>query len=371
MNYLEKDPKELEFLAALELLSPGTELREGIDYIITGDIGGLMVIGDSEDVLDFIDGGFHIDCEFLPTRLYELAKMDGAIILSNDLKRIIYANVYIRTNLSVPTKETGMRHQAAERLSRQTGKMVLAVSKRRGTLTMFLGNRKYVLRELAALIASTNQTLLALDRYIAALNAALNALNYAEFDETVTIVDVVTAAHRTEMALRCEKELNRYRIELGSEGQSLQLQPPELDLGVQEGLFVIRDYYREDRRTEEETFERIFKLDTKELSDRGNISEALGYPRDLLSYTELLVPRGYRVLSRIPRLPMFVIENLVKKYKNFRAILNATVDELPEVEGIGEIRANTIKNELDRMKFQRYIEPDTMISPPDTTLTVG
>ena len=89
MNYLENDPKELEFLAALELLSPGTELREGIDYIITGDIGGLIVIGDGEDVMDFVDGGFHINCEFLPTRLYELAKMDGAIILSSDLKKIV------------------------------------------------------------------------------------------------------------------------------------------------------------------------------------------------------------------------------------------------------------------------------------------
>ena len=369
MNYLENDPKELEFLAALELLSPGTELREGIDYIITGDIGGLIVIGDGEDVMDFVDGGFHINCEFLPTRLYELAKMDGAIILSSDLKKIVYANVYIRSNLSVPTKETGMRHQAAERLSRQTGKMVLAVSKRRSTLTMFLGNRKYVLRDLAALIAGTNQTLLALDRYIAALKAALRALNYAEFDETVTIVDVVTAVHRTEMARRCEKDLNRYRLELGGEGQSLQLQPPELDLGIREGLLVIRDYYKEDQRTEEDAFERIFKLDTNGLSDSGNISEALGYPRDLLSYAELLIPRGYRILSRIPRLPMFVIENLVKRYKDFRAILNATVDELPEVEGIGEVRANTIRDELDRMKFQRYIEPDTMIPPPDVALT--
>jgi len=367
MRYLEDDPKELELLEALELLSPGTDLREGIDYMIKGETGGLIVVDNSEDVLDLIDGGFHIDCDFLPTRLYELAKMDGAIIISSDLKRIIYANVYIRPNLSIPTTETGMRHQAGERLSRQTGKMVLAISKRRGTLTVFLGNRKYVLRELAALIAGANQTLLALDRYIAALNSALNALNFAEFDETVTIVDVVTAIQRTEMARRCEKELNRYQIELGSEGQSLQLHPPELDLGVQEGLLVIRDYYREDRRTEEEAFERIFKLAAKSLSDSGNISEALGYPRDLLSYTEHLIPRGYRVLSRIPRLPMFVIENLVNEYKNFRAILNATVDELPEVEGIGKVRADTIRGELDKMKYQRYIEPDVLIPTPDTT----
>ena len=355
MQYLNNDKKDTKFLKALALLSPGTSLREGIEYILHGGFGGLIVIGDSPEILDAVGGGFPLDCDFWPTRLYELAKMDGAIILSSDLKLILYANAYIRPNLSIPTHETGMRHQAAERLAKQTGAMVLAISKRRSTLTIFLGNRKYVLRDLTHLITGANQTLLALERYVTGLNMALNILDRTEFSGMVTLMEVTSAIQRTEMVRRTENELNRYRIELGSEGQSLQLHYPQLGSEVKEGLLTIRDYYRKEQRTEAEAFERISKLNPEQLSDGSHISVALGYSRDVSSYTEPLIPRGYRILNQIPRLPPVIVDNLMNKFHNLQTILEATIEELQNVEGVGEIRATMIKDELAAIKVHRYV----------------
>jgi diadenylate cyclase len=322
---------------------------------LQGNTGGLIVVGDSQDVIDLIEGGFQIDCEFAPTRLYELSKMDGAIVISSDLKTIRYANVFLKPNTSIPTKETGMRHQAAERFAKQTGKTVFAISKRRNTLTMFWGNRKHLMRELTNLISGANQTLLLLDRYMAVLRVSLAVLNRAEMSGTVTLPEVVYVIQRMEMVRRTEVELNKYLIELGSEGQSLQFRSTEFTSEQREGLLVIKDYYTGKEENEAEVYEQIFKLSAQSLSEGGNISAALGYPHDVSTYDEILIPRGYRVLSRIPRLPMSVIENLVKKFKNLQSILDATIEELQEVEGVGEVRAAIIGDELAEMKFQRYV----------------
>jgi diadenylate cyclase len=339
--------KNTELLSQLKLISPGTPLREGIDFILQGNIGGLIVLGDSQDVIDLIEGGFQIDCDFAPTRLYELAKMDGAIVVASDFKKIRYANVFLKPNTSIPTQETGMRHQAAERLAKQTGKTVLAVSKRRNTLTMFWGSQKYVVRPINALISGANQTLLLLDRYMEGLNISLAALNRAEISGTVMLPEVVYVIQRLEMVRRTEIELNKYLVELGSEGQSLQFRSPEFTSELKEGLLVIKDYYVSKEENDAEVYEQIFRLNAQSLAESGNISVALGYPRDVSSYDKILMPRGYRILSRFSRLPMSVIENLVKRFNNLQPIFDATIEELQEVEGVGEVRAAMIKDELE------------------------
>ncbi|MBI1928979.1 DNA integrity scanning protein DisA [Candidatus Poribacteria bacterium] len=361
MHKLRESDREREFLAALELLSPGTELREGIDYILQAGIGGLIVIGESPNVLELTEGGFEIDCEFSSTRLYQLAKMDGAIILSEDLNRIVRANAYLRPSSTFTSRETGMRHQTAEKVSKQTGKITLAVSQRRNTVTLYLKHQHYLFRGLPVLISGANQTMLALNRYLEGLSSAIAKLDRAELSGTVTLVDVVTVIQRMEMVRRAESDLNRYQIELGNEGQSLQLRPPELTLEVEEALLVILDYYRAEQREEDEVFERIFKLDAQALADRGNISVALGFPRDVSTYMETIEPRGYRLLSQIPRLPISVIENVVKTFKTLSAIYDATMEDLQAIEGVGEVRAAMIKDLLVRMKCQKPIEKWLML----------
>lgn len=358
---LEEKPREKEFLRALELLSPGTELREGINHILQARIGGLIVIGDSPNILELANAGFQIDCEYTPMRLYELSKMDGAIILSADLRHIIRANVYLRPNLAIPSRETGMRHQVAEKFSKQTGKIVLAISQRRRGLTLYLKNQRYLFRDLPVLISGANQTMLALNRYLETLTRAMDGLQDAELTSTVTLSDIVTVIQRAEMVRRTENDLNRYGIELGIEAQSLQLRPPELEIEEQ-AFLVIRDYYQADQREEDEVFERIFKLDAQALADRGNICVALGYPRDTADGVDTIEPRGYRLLNQVHRLPMNVIENVIRTFKTLSAIYEATIEDLQAVEGVGEVRAAMIKDELLRLKFPQPIRQYTPFS---------
>ena len=101
----------------LKMIAPGTEIRLGLENILKSKTGALIVIGDSKEVLDIVDGGFFINVDYTASRLYELAKMDGAIVLSSDLKKILYANAQLIPSYLIPTKETGTRHRTAERLS--------------------------------------------------------------------------------------------------------------------------------------------------------------------------------------------------------------------------------------------------------------
>lgn len=349
-NIPTENQRERELVAALELLSPGTSLREGIDYIIQGKTGGLIVVGDTPAILNLVEGGFRINSRYTPMRLYELAKMDGAIILSEDMKRIVRANVTLRLNPSIDSGETGLRHRAADKFAKQTGHIVLAVSQSRNTLSLYLRNQRYIFRERPSLISGANQAMLALTQYVKAMQNAMAILNWVELRGDTTLADVVTAIQLCERVRRTEYELNRYRIELGTHAQSLQLIPSELTAEIERGLLVIKDYYHESLPDAYQAYEKILRLDANSLASRGTISTALGYPPDGGTAAEVLEPRGYRVMSLIPRTPLSVIENIVQRFKRLEAIANATVAELETVEGVCTARATAIKEALVEMK---------------------
>ena len=342
-----------EFLSCLALVSPGSELREGLDHIVHAGLGALIVLGDEGQVLDDIEGGFELDCEFSPTRLYELAKMDGAILLSTDHTRILRANVYVRTHLSILTRETGMRHQAAERLAKHAGGVVIAVSQRRGTVTLYSGRFKYVLPQLTVLMAGANQTLLTLDLYMGVLKQALTQLHQDEIEQVVNLAEVLSVIQRVEMVRRAEEELNRYRIELGNQAQALQLRHPAVTSELSEGLLVVRDYLVQGHLPEEEIYQAIFDLSAEELSDRNRIGVILGYNRAMVGHDELISPRGYRILSKIRQLPPVVTDNVVQKFQNLGAIAQASVEALQQVDGVGEVRASLIRKELRVLRAER------------------
>ena len=350
LNISTENQKERELVAALKLLSPGTSLREGIDFIIQGKTGGLIVVGDTPEILDLTEGGFRINCRYTPPRLYELAKMDGAIILSEDMKRIARANVTLRLNPNIPTSETGLRHRTADKFAKQTEHIVLAVSRSRNTLTLYIKNQHYIFRERPILISGANQTMLALTRYVKAMQNAVTVLNWAELSGNATLKDVVTAIQLCERVRRTEHELNRYRVELGNQAQSLQLIPSELTVEIERGLLIMKDYYQGNPRDESQAFEKILKLDANGLAIGDNISTALGYPRNIGNTLEVLEPRGYRVLRQVPRIPLNVIENIVQRFKALEGIQTATVADLQAVEGVGKTRATAIKEALAQMK---------------------
>jgi diadenylate cyclase len=97
-----REEKDDSMIDALKMVAPGTRLREGLDSVLRAKTGGLIVIGDSEEIMRLVEGGFELNAEYAPPSLYELAKMDGAIVLSKDAKKILYANAQLIPDPSVP-----------------------------------------------------------------------------------------------------------------------------------------------------------------------------------------------------------------------------------------------------------------------------
>ncbi|WP_139905894.1 DNA integrity scanning diadenylate cyclase DisA [Clostridium thermarum] len=345
---LEKD-KELKSI--LKILAPGTALREGLENILRAKTGALIVLGDSEAVMKLVDGGFAINADYNPSYIYELAKMDGAIILSSDLKKILYANTQLIPESSIPTFETGTRHRTANRIAKQTGAIVVAISQRRHIITIYKNDLKYVLRESSIILARANQAIQTLERYVAVLDRALNNLNLLEFQDIATLMDVITAIQRTEMVMRIVAEIERYICELGNEGRLITMQLNELIKYIeQDGILLIRDYCKSGMDYNE-VYKAIQELTSEELVDVDIISKLLGYTGVPLVDT-LISPRGYRILSKVPRIPASIIENLVRNFKELKAVIEASYDDLDKVEGIGEARAKAIRNGLRRIREQ-------------------
>ena len=346
--------KKDEVTDILKLISPGTPIREGLDNILKAKTGGLIVIGDSKEVLEIVDGGFGINQDYTPSRLYELAKMDGAIILSSDLKKILYANAQLIPSSDISTNETGTRHRTAERTAKQTGELVISISQRRNIITIFKGNYRYVLEDTARVITKANQALQTVEKYKKVFDRKLSLLTEYEFNDIVTLENVVTAIQRAEMVMKIVEEVQKEIYELGEEGRLVEMQLEELVGGLEkEELLIIKDYIAPGKkRTCERVLEEIRNSSQDDFMKPQLIVKLLGY--DIFdNYDEVAVyPKGYRILNRIPRMPSNIVDNLVKSFRSFQHILAADLPALDEVEGIGEVRARNIKQSLHRMQEQ-------------------
>lgn len=350
--------KDKEMLDLLRIMAPGTLLREGLENILRARTGALIVISDSEDVMRLMDGGFYINTEYSAAHLYELAKMDGAIIMSKDMKRILYANALMIPDASIPTEETGTRHKSAERVARQTGEIVVCISQRRNIITLYKGSKKYILRDTSTILTRANQALQTLEKYKTVLNSAFNNLSVLEFEDIVNLDDVSYVVQRVEMVMRIVAEIERYICELGNEGRLVSMQLEELLGSIEEdGLYVIEDYMLPvDNRTSEDVLEQIRAFTYEELMDLTSICRALGYYGGVSSLDINVSPKGYRIMSKVPRVPKAVGRHVVDTLSNFQNILRASIEDLDEVEGIGEVRARTIKDGIRRVQDQLLID---------------
>ena len=352
--------KDVEIKKILKLLCPGTALRDGLENILRAKTGGLIVLGDSEDVMSIADGGFMINADYSPAYIYELAKMDGAIIISSDLKKIVCANTQLVPDSSLTTFETGTRHRTAHRAAKQTGKIIIAISQRRNMITVYKGDIKYVLRDSSKILAKANQAVQTLEKYVSVLERVIENLNLLEFQKLSTLFDVITAIQRTEMVMRIVEEINIYILELGNEGRLISMQLNELVRHIErDGILLIKDYLK-DGLDYEEIYKSIQKLTQNELLDLDIIAKEMGYQGESLVDT-FVTPRGYRLLSKVPRIPANVIENVIKQFKDFNSIVNASIEELDKVEGIGEARATAIKNGIRKLNEQVSLKKDCNI----------
>ena len=280
--------------------------------------------------------------------------MDGAIILSKDLKKILLANTQIIPSCKILTDETGTRHRTAERTAKQTGELVISISQRRNIITVFKGDFRYTIEDTAKIITRANQALQTLENYKKVFDTKLGILNEYEFNDIVTLDNVITCLQRAEMVMKISEEVNRAIYELGIDGFLVKMQLEELIENLpNEELLIIKDYVAPSRRLVPEKILNLIRENAKDgFIDSNTIAKLLGY-EVFENYEEIAVyPRGYRILSKIPRMPNTIVNNLVKTFKSFQHILAADIQKLDEVEGIGEVRARTIKQSLRRMQEQ-------------------
>lgn len=341
----------------LRYVSPGTPLREGLENVLRAKTGALLVVGFSDEIRQVIDGGFSIHCDFSSANLYELAKMDGAIIISDDTKKILYANSQLVPDSSIPSNETGTRHRTAERTAKQTGHLVISISQRRNVITLYKGSLRYTLRDIGVILTKANQAIQTLEKYKSVLDQALTNLSALEFEEMVTLQEVVLVLHRVEMVLRVQEEIYRYINELGIEGRLISMQLQELIANIEEeAALLIKDYGKDADINSSLAIEELKKISSEELMENNTIVRLLGYTGNINIQEESISPRGYRILCKIPRIPFTIVCNLIDQFQELPQVMMATIEELDEVEGIGEVRARTIKDGLMRIQEQMFID---------------
>lgn len=337
--------------ATLEKVAPGTALREGLERILRAETGALIVLGEGSTVDAVSSSGFRIDEDFTPQRLGELAKMDGAIIVSSEAGRILRANVHLVPDPSIPTQESGTRHRTAERVARQTGLPVVACSQSMKIVTIYTDSTKWVLEDVAAVLARSNQALQTLERYKQRLDEVSSNLLAMEVEDLATLRDAVTVIQRIEMVRRIAAEVEGLVVELGTEGRLMKLQLEELMGGVEtERRMLVRDHVASRRqRSLDPVLSELAALSPEDLLDPAAIAKALGHPGTSETLDAPSSPRGYRILSRIPRLPTAVVDRIVSDFGRLPKIMAASIDDLLAVEGVGAARAQSVKEGLVRL----------------------
>jgi diadenylate cyclase len=343
------DPR---LLRALDMVAPGTPLREGIDNILQSRTGGLILIAEADEVSFLFSGGIKLDIDYTPALLYQVAKMDGAIVLDPGAKKICWANVQLMPDPTILSMETGTRHRTAERVSKQTSALVVSISERREVVSLYIEGMKVMLQDIPMVLSKANQGLATLEKYRARLDQLSSRLTNLEFLGGCTLHDVLSVLQRAEFVTRMAAEVERYIIELGTEGRLIEMQLEETVVGVMgDRSALVRDYIVDDTEEHiERTIGEFAGLPHQELLDFGRLAELLGYDRKTSTLEFAVSPRGYRILSRIPRLPRLVVQKIVHRFGDLEAILNASQEELEAVEGVGDARAREIREGLRRLQ---------------------
>jgi diadenylate cyclase len=361
LNELESR-QEPRLVKALEMVAPGTALRDGLDHILHARTGGLILIGDPDELSFMFSGGIKLDIDYAPALLYQVAKMDGAIVLNENVTKIVWANVQLMPDPTILSVETGTRHRTAERVSKQTDALVIALSARRDVVSLYIGGSKYIMVDIPVVLAKANQALATLDKYRSRLDQVSTRLTALEFEGGSTLHDVLTVLQRAELVTRMAVEIERYIVELGTEGRLIEMQLDETMVGVAaDKAALVHDYLSEDS---DDNFasvaDQLARLPHPDLLDFGRLAELMGYDRKLNTLDYPVSPRGYRILGRIPRLPRLVVTEIVREFGRLDEMLAATDAELETVEGVGEIRAKDIREGLRRLQeinlVDRYLQ---------------
>ena len=335
--------KEKNFIDFIKLVSPGTPLRIVIDDLVRSNLGG-MILFDSPELQqkNIVEGGFRINCRFTAQKLFELCKMDGAVILSSDVKRILNANTLINPDHTIHSIETGTRHKAAERTAKQAHTFIIAISERRKKTTLYYGSSRYYLKSTEEITRSISSNLQVLEKQREQLEEQINNLNILEMSEMVSISDVCKTIQKAEMILKISESIKRNFSELGKEGNIMHMRYRELLRGVEKTENeVLRDYAKLSLKRSKTLLE---NLTFDGLLDTESIARLIfeKTPEETTS------PKGYRFMSHL-RLSIKEISTIVRQFQNLEKILSA---EPSDFEQILKNRAGTIKDEISNLREQ-------------------
>ena len=346
-------------LKTIARIAPGTELREGLERIMRGRTGALIVLGSDRTVSSMSSGGFSIDTEFSATLLRELAKMDGAIICDRDATRLLHAAVQLMPDASIETNESGTRHRTAERTAIQTGFPVISVSASMSVISVYVDGTRYMVEDSQYLMARANQAIQTLESYKKRLRSVLSSLSALEIESNVSLADVAMTLQRMEMVNRIIREVSHYVLELGVHGRLIALQLEELrSPEMTASDLILRDYLPEvNDALITAGVEALQNLNDMDIVDLRAIARTVGFGEN--PDLELpLQPRGFRLLAGIPSIPNAIAERLVERFGSLQALMAASLEDLRAVDGVGEARARTVREQLTRMaesSLERYL----------------
>ena len=345
--------------ATLAAVAPGTALRDGLERILRGRTGALIVLGNDKVVESISSGGFPLDIDFSATRLRELSKMDGAIVLDRDVNRILRANTQLVPDPSIETSESGTRHRTAERVAIQTGIPVVSVSQSMQIIALYVSGRRHVVEGSANILSKANQALQTLERYKGRLDEVTSTLSALEIEDLVTVRDVASVLQRLEMVRRISEEISDYVVELGDDGRLLGLQLEELAGGLgNDRELVIRDYIDSSKsgRTVEEALDALMELTSAELLDLGAAPARSGSPSSATPSTARSARAGTACSPRSRGCPRRSSTASSTTSSRSSASSAANLEDLMSVGGVGESRARAVREGLSRLAESSILE---------------
>ena len=344
--------RDLSLREVLATIAPGTSLRDGLERILRGNTGALIVIGWNPVVERLCTGGFPLDVEFSATKLRELCKMDGAVILTDDGSRILRAATHLMPDPAIPTEESGTRHRTAQRVALQTGFPVISVSQSMRIVSLYVLDRRHVLQSSGELLSRANQAIATLERYKARLDEVSNALSALEIEDLATVRDAAIVSQRLEMVRRIADEVTGQVVELGTDGRLLALQLEELMAGADaDRELIARDYVPTGRRGRSpgQVLTELAALSATDLLDLTLVAKAMGLPSSAEALDAAVSPRGHRLLARVPRMPGMILDRVVEHFGGLQKLLAASVEDLQVVDGVGDTRARAMREAISRL----------------------
>ena len=331
-----------EFSNILKLVAPGTNLRAGLDGALKAQKGALIVI-ENEGVPILLDGGFKLNTKFTPQKLVELTKMDGAIVLSKDIKKINYANVLLMPDNKTSTQETGTRHKAAERTAKQASTLVIAISERKHEITIFYRNRKHPLVNTDELLRKANEQIQLLEKQRELFDHHIDKLNMLEIRNYSSLNQAIQVIQKGYIIQKIADNLKKFVIELGREGAILKLRLKELTNEVEsETDFIIKDYAKLNPKRSKLLME---DLSYEDILDHERILEILGYDDSVQQNNQI---QGWRILSKTS-LHESEVAQIIGEAGSLGKSLHSSTDFYKKI--VGEEKAYLLKEELNRIKL--------------------